>query len=223
MTRAATATYHKARVLIVDDHPLVRRGLTDLINAEPDLGVCGEAEDAAGGLERLATDPDVVIIDISLKKGDGVELVKQVKACRPDAKILVCSMHDEAIFAPRALRAGATGYISKQEATERIIEAIRRVLGGELFLSGRMTTRFLGDRAQSGPRRQPLADDRLSDRELAVYELIGQGCTTRAIAGKLGISIKTVETHREHIKAKLNLANSAELSRHAVLWMMGNA
>ncbi len=207
-----------AKILIVDDHPIVRRGLAGLIADQPDLRVCGEAADASEALQQAETGaPDLAIVDISLKNSSGIELVKQFKARYDDRiKILVSSMHDELLFAERALRAGAMGYINKEEATDKVIEAIRRVLRGEIYLSLRMTDRLL-HRAIGGdakPEGSPL--DHLSDRELEIFDLIGHALTTRQIARKLHLSPKTVQTHRENLKIKLNLKNSAELIRHAL-------
>lgn len=212
------------RILVVDDHPVVRKGLLALINEEADLQVCGEAEDAVEALRQVdALQPDLVIIDISLKKGHGIELVKQIKARNQQVRMLVSSMHDESVFAERALRAGAQGYIGKQEVPEKIIDAIRQVLQGKIYLSPTMTERILHRAAHPDEVVGRSPSECLSDRELAVFELIGQGFTTRVIAEKLHISIKTVETYREHIKTKLNLANTAELSRHAVQWVLENS
>jgi len=216
-----TTNRKKTRVLIVDDHPIVRKGLAGLIREEPDLEVCGEAADATEALalvEKLA--PDLVLVDLSLKSGHGIELIKQVKSVRPGIRMLVSSMHDESLYAERALRAGAMGYVNKQEATESIVEAIRRVLKGQIFLSPRMTERVLRRMVDTGGRIDRSAIEGLSDRELTVFECIGRGLTTRQIAESLSIGVKTVETYRESIKAKLHLANYAELSRRAVHWVL---
>lgn len=211
-----------ARVMIVDDHPVVRRGLAELIADEADLEVCGEAGDAVEALRLLETArPDVVVVDISLQAGNGIELVEQIKLRDERVKTLVSSMHDETLFAERALRAGAMGYINKQEPTERVLDAIREVLNGQVFLSTRMANRLL----QSVVGGETLDQDpigSLSNRELEVFELIGQGLTTKKIAGRLHLSPKTIETHREKIKTKLNLTNSTELARRAVQWVLEN-
>lgn len=211
-----------ARVLIVDDHPVVRRGLAELISDEPDLEVCGEASDAPDALRQVETRrPDVVVVDISLQSGNGIELIQQIKERDERIKTLVSSMHDESLFAERALRAGAMGYINKQEPTEKVIDAIREVLSGQVYLSARMANRLL----QSVVGGETLEQDpigSLSNRELEVFELIGQGLTTKKIAGRLHLSPKTIETHREKIKTKLNLSNSTELSRRAVQWVLEN-
>jgi len=212
----------KLKVLIVDDHPIVRRGLAELIALEPDLEVCGEAADMAEAVKQIeANPPDMAIIDISLKSGHGLELIEHVKANHADVKMLVSSMHDELLFAERSLRAGALGYIPKHEPTETLLDAIRQVLRGEIYLTARMSNRlmhnFVGKPADTDPIKT------LSNRELEVFEMIGQGLTTQQIAGKLKLSAKTIETHREKIKGKLDLKNSTELSRRAVQWVLENA
>jgi DNA-binding NarL/FixJ family response regulator len=211
----------KTRILLVDDHPVVRKGLTALIEEEEDLEVCGEAADSMEALEQIdKLQPDLVVVDISLKKGDGLDLVKQIRSRDKVLYVLVASMHDESLFAERALRAGAQGYINKEEASTNIIAALRQILSNKIYLSAAMTDRLI--QRLTNPEAVPgeLAVDRLSDRELTVFEQIGQGRTTRQIAEQLHLSIKTVETYRENIKTKLNLANGAELSRHAVQWVL---
>ncbi|MGA2034928.1 MAG: response regulator transcription factor [Thermoguttaceae bacterium] len=210
----------RVRILIVDDHPLVRRGLSDTISAEPDLEVCGEAADTEEALRLVeASHPHVVIVDLSLKTGHGIDLIEQIKARDDQVKMLVASMHDEALFAERVLRAGAVGYLSKQEPPEKIIDAIRRVMRGEVCLSPRMANRLL----HSVVGGESLGHDpiqMLSNRELEVFDMIGQGMSTKQIAGKLNLSHKTIETHREKIKTKLNLSNANELSHRAVQWVL---
>jgi len=211
----------KAKVLLVDDHPIVRQGLGQLINEEPDLSIVGEAEDFQQALAAIDTaNPDVAIVDISLKDRSGIELIKEIRAKRPDLPILVLSMHDESLHAERVLRAGAKGYIMKQEATEQVMNAIRRVLRGEVYLSERMSSRMV-NRLVAGPQNvggSPI--ERLSDREFEVFQMIGQGVGPSEIAEKLGLSVKTVETHRERIKEKLNLASGSELIRYAMQYVM---
>ena len=212
----------KYRILIVDDHPIVRRGLRELVADEPDLEVCGEAEDVSQALEQLETArPDVVVVDLTLKSGHGLELIQEIKARNDRIKMLVSSMHDESLFAERALRAGAAGYVSKQESPDKIIDAVRQVLRGEIYLSTRMASRLL-HRVATGERLEKDPIQSLSDRELEVFEMVGQGLTTKQIARKLDLSHKTIETHREKIKTKLNLRNSTELSRHATQWVLEN-
>ena len=211
------------KVLLVDDHPIVRHGLTQLIEQAPNLEVCGEAASSAEALQLLReTDPDVVVIDISLGGGNGLELIKQIKAQGSDARMLVSSMHDELLYAERSLRAGAMGYINKIEGTERIIEAIEQILTGRIFLSGPMTERVLQRMMRNEPEPGASPIDALSDRELEVFEMVGHGQTTRQIAKKLHLSPKTIETHREHIKAKLHLQNNNEMVRQAVQWALEN-
>ena len=213
----------KKRVMIVDDHPVVRQGLALLIDQQPDLEVCAEADSVADAFAKFTeSGPDLVIIDLSLKDGSGIELNKEIKARNEHAKMLVSSMHDESLFAERVLRAGAKGYISKQEATGNIVEAARQVLDGRVYLSPRMSDQMLHRLVASGEEADRSPIDSLSDRELEVFEMIGQGLTTRQIATKLDLSPKTVETYRENIKAKLNLPNGTALTRHAVQWLLEN-
>lgn len=210
----------KCRILIVDDHPIVREGLTTLIANEPDMVVCGGAEDTMTALQQIDTlHPDLVVVDLSLKDSHGIELVKQIKARDARIKTLVWSMFDEGLFAERALRAGAMGYVNKQQPIDKVVEAIRQVLRGDIFLSEAMTERLL-HRVVGGKtlEQDPVAT--LSNREMEVFQLIGQGKTTQQIARRLDLSAKTIETHREKIKIKLTLKNSAELSRRAVQWVL---
>ncbi|MBX9790431.1 MAG: response regulator transcription factor [Pirellulales bacterium] len=211
----------RTRVLIVDDHPLVRQGLMGLISTQPDFEICGEANGIAEALDLVTTTrPDVAIIDLTLKDGNGIELIKSLKERHADLKMLVVSMHDESLFAERALRAGAVGYVSKQEAIRTVVQAVRTILAGRLYLSPTMTERMVnlavGLRGE-GPS-SPL--ERLTDRELEIFEMIGRGLTSREIAQRLNLSPKTVDTHREHLKEKLELKNAAELTTHAVQWVL---
>lgn len=210
----------KRTVFVIDDHPIVREGLTQLINREPDLSVCGVAEDVYEALRSMEVlKPDIAIADISLKGSDGIELIKNLKTRMPGLPVLVLSIHDESFYAPRALRAGARGYIMKQEATENVLVAVRRVLSGEVYLSERMANKMLQQfvGVVKTPQRFPV--DRLSDRELEVFRLIGQGHGTRRIAEELHLSVKTVESYREHIKDKMTLSDASELVRHAIEWV----
>lgn len=212
-----------ARIVIVDDHPIVREGLVARIARQRDLEVCGEAEDVADALDVVKnTNPDLVIVDLSLKSGQGLDLIKKIKARSAETKMLVSSMYDEALYAERALRAGALGYVNKQEMSEKIIDAIRQVLDGKIYLSPYMTERLLQRAVGAVPQLQQSPIETLSNRELEIFKMIGKGMTTRSIAEDLHLSVKTVETHRENIKAKLDLPNSAELSREAVRWVMEN-
>jgi DNA-binding NarL/FixJ family response regulator len=214
----------KTKVLLVDDHPILRQGLGRLINAEAELTVCGEAEDAAKAFDLVGTlSPDVAVIDISLKNSNGIELIKNIKARYPALPILVLSMHDESLYAERALRAGALGYIMKEEASEQVLVGIRKVLAGEIFLSERMKSRMLQQMASGRAKVVASPIELLTDRELEVFRLIGEGRSTRQIAGQLHLSVRTVEAYREYIKAKLNLKNSTELIQHAFHWVHHDA
>lgn len=211
----------KTRILIVDDHPLVRRGLAALMENQPDLAVCAEAGDMGEALRQFdLTHPTLAIVDISLAGGNGLELIKRLVVRDSHAKILVVSMHEETLFAERALQAGAMGYINKQEATTRIIEAIRQVLRGKVYLSEPMTERLLKGVAQGVPETSDSSIASLSDRELEVFGMIGQGIGTSQIAEQLHLSVKTIETHRDRIKKKLNLESGSELNRRAMQWVM---
>jgi DNA-binding NarL/FixJ family response regulator len=209
------------KVLIVDDHPLVREGLIGLITAQPDFQVCGQAEGIADALQLASTTrPDVAIIDLSLGDGNGLELIKEMRSHWEDVKLLVLRMHDESLFAERVLRAGAVGYVSKHEASRTIVQALRTVLAGKLYLSQRMTEQMVQRVFGAGAGGTGSPIDRLTDREIEVFELIGEGVTIRQIAAKLQLSPKTVETHREHIKDKMQFKNATELTRHAVQWVL---
>jgi len=210
----------KSKVLLVDDHAILRQGLVRLINQEADLETCGEAEEGPKAFELVAQlKPDVVVIDISLKGSNGIELIKNLKARWPELPTLVLSMHDESLYAERALRAGSLGYIMKEEAIEQVLVAIRSVLRGEIFLSERMKAKMLQYLAtgKSKPSSSPI--EHLTDRELEVFRLIGEGRSTRQIAEELRLSVRTVEAYREYIKSKLNLKNATELVQHAFHWV----
>ena len=208
----------KKTVFIVDDHPLLRKGLALLINREPDLAVCGEAEDAQTAMKAItAGKADIMIVDISLSGPDGLDLLKNIRTVHPDLAVLILSMHDESIYAERALRARANGYIMKQEATEKVLTAVRCILGGEIYLSERMSRKLLHQYISNSVRPATNSElSTLSDRELEVFRLIGEGRGTRQIADKLHISIKTVETYQAHIKNKLSLASGRELVQYAI-------
>ena len=211
----------KKTVFVVDDHPLLRQGLAMLINRESDLMVCGEAEEAPTAMKALAAArPDIVIADISLNGPDGLDLLKNLRILYPDLPVLILSMHDESIYAERALRARANGYIMKQEATEKVLVAVRRILDGEIYLSYRMANRLLqqymsGQTAETDSRLTAL-----SDRELEVFRLIGDGLSTRRIAEVLHLSMKTVESYQAHLKEKLSLRTGRELMQHAIQWKL---
>jgi len=206
-----------ARVLVVDDHPVVRQGLRLLIDHEPDLEVCAEAETAADALEAIAEHkPDVALVDLSLKGASGLELIKDIRVRHADLPVLVLSMSDEGVYAERALRAGATGYLMKEAATDEVLTALRRVLDGGIYLSDAVASRLLAQLVRGVPADGGSPVDRLSDRELEVFGLIGRGLGTGEIARRLHLSPKTIETYRAHIKQKLNLADATELLQHAI-------
>ncbi len=207
----------KSKIFLVDDHPIVRQGLALMINREPDLSVCGEADNAPSAMQKIANEPpDLVVLDISLEGPDGLELLKTIRRTDPVLPVLVLSMHDESSYAERALRAGANGYIMKQEATEKVLVAIRRILQGKVYLSERLTDDMLEQFAHGSgaSKNDPLVA--LSDRELEVFRLIGTGRGTREIADELHVSVKTVESYQAHIKEKLSLRNARELVQQAV-------
>ena len=207
------------RILIVDDHPLVRTGFAQLIGDCPDLEVCCEAADMAEALRLIDSNPpDLAIIDLSLAGGSGLDLIERVKSRNPNILMLVASMHDEALYAERVLTAGARGYINKQEAQENIIRAIRQVLAGKVYLSEAMTDRLLSGLVDVRDEKRDI--ERLSNRELQVFELIGQGVPVSQIASQLNLSIKTIETHQAHIKKKLGLGSAHELTQRAIRWVM---
>ncbi len=214
-------TNHKrSRVFLVDDHPLVREHLRALLQREADLEVCGEAAEAPVALSQIGRlKSDLVILDISLKRSHGLELLKDLKRIHPDIPVLVLSMHDEALYAERALRAGARGYITKEEATVDVLSAIRKVLAGHVYLSDRMSARMMQKMVsgQANPTASP--DQTLTDRELQVFEMIGKGTGTRQIAEDLRVGIKTVESYRARIKEKLHLNDANELLQHAIQWV----
>jgi DNA-binding NarL/FixJ family response regulator len=211
-------------VLIVDDHPAVREALAFRIGRQPDMEVCGEAADVGDALRLIAAaEPDVAVVDISLKSGNGIDLIKRIKDRNKHIAVLVWSMHSEALYADRALRAGALGYVNKEQATGKIVEAIHRVLAGKVYLSQAMTERLL-QRTVGGSRekvaRSPL--DMLADRELEVFRMIGTGVKTAEIAEKLHLSVKTVETYRDRIRHKLDLVDGTKLAHFATQWVLEN-
>ena len=207
------------RILIVDDHPLVRTGFAQLIGDCPDLEVCCEAADMAEALRLIdSNSPDLAIIDLSLAGGSGLDLIERIKSRNPAILMLVASMHDETLYAERVLAAGARGYINKQEAQENIIRAIRQVLAGKVYLSEAMTERLLSGLVDVRDEKRDI--ERLSNRELQVFELIGQGVPVSQIANQLNLSIKTIETHQANIKKKLGLGSAHELNQRAIRWVM---
>lgn len=212
------------RVVLVDDHPIVRNGLTRLIEQEPDLAVCGEAANMRDALALIKREnPDLAIIDISLDDASGVDLMKAVKEVAPATKMLAISMHDEGLYAERVLRAGGMGFVRKNNALDVLIDAIRDVLAGNVYLSDSMKNRLLQQLAKPADAAGERPEEALSNRELEVFEQIGHGLTTREIANRMHLSIKTIETYRENVKKKLGLKNAAELGRHAVRWLLENS
>ena len=207
----------KYKILLVDDHPILRQGLALLINQEKDLEVCGQFEDAGKALDAVNNlKPDAAIVDISLKGSSGIELLKNIKVQFPKLLVLVLSMHDESLYAERALRAGASGYIMKQEATDQVLVALRKVLNGEIYLSEKMSSKLMHQLVSGRATDAGSLMERLSDRELEIFGLIGEGRGTRQIAEQLHLSVKTIESHRAHIKEKLNLKNATELVHRAI-------
>jgi DNA-binding NarL/FixJ family response regulator len=217
-------TTKKRSILLVDDHPIVIEGLKQLIDQQPDLRVCGELSDGRAALatvERLR--PDLAVVDLSLKDVNGLDVIKTLKAEHPALPVLALSMHDEMLYAERALRAGASGYVMKQEATKNLLGAVRRILDGGIYLSDNVTAKLLQRVANTKSTGKTSALEELSDREIEVFRLIGEGASTRRIAEMLKLSIKTIESHRENIKRKLNLQDAAELVQSAVAWVHDSA
>jgi len=221
MAKSRKKANRRARVLIVDDHPAVREALALRVNRQTDLEVCGEAEDTGDALKMAArTQPDVAVIDISLKTGNGLDLIKRLKARNAALRMLVWSMHSESLYAERTLRAGALGYITKEQATDEIVAAIRQVLAGKVFLSPTMTEKLLGRVVGEGGKvDERQGEERLSDREVEVFQSIGRGKSTTQIAADMHVSPKTVETYRVRIKDKLGCTTLAELIQRAVQWV----
>ncbi len=221
--RAGSAT-RRRRIMIVDDHPIVRQGLRRLMESEPDLEVCGEAETAREAKSMIRElRPDGVIVDVSLAQGDGLELVKDARAHYPSLPLLVLSMHDEVIYAERMLSAGANGYIMKQAASDQFLVALRRVLEGGIYVSEVVGNSMIEKFAAGGAYTSANPVDSLSNRELQVLHMIGKGLSTRQTAEALNLSIKTVESHRQRIKRKLSLRTAAQLMQYAVNWYAGRA
>ncbi len=222
MTPMRQPKQKKSRILLVDDHAVVRFGIAALINRQVDMEVCGEEEDGSRAMDAITTlMPDLVIADISLKDSSGLELMRNIKAQYPKMPVLVVSVHDETIYAEVAFRAGALGYLNKEEAIDKILTAIRRVLNGEVYVSDVLSAKLLQKQVRGGgsdiSNGSPVKS--LSDRELEVFQLIGQWKGTRQIADELHLSIKTIEYYREQIKKKLNLKNAAELTQYATSWV----
>jgi len=213
----------KHRILLVDDHAIVREGFMEIINSMPDLQVCGQAGTVGKTIDAVSRlKPDAVVVDLSLQGGSGLELIKDLKALHPRLPMLVLSMHDEALYAERALRAGALGYVMKREEAGTVMRAMRSVLRGEVYVSESMRGRMLHKLVGRAKEIRGKGVKGFSDRELEIFQMIGEGLTTRQVAQKLHVSVSTVETHRAHLKEKLNLRNGAELMRAAVEWVAQN-
>ena len=210
------------KIVLVDDHSIVRQGLAQLIMQEPDLVVCGEAEDEAGALKVVyAEKPDIVIVDLSLKSGNGIDLIKGIRNESPSTPILVLSMHDESHYVERALRAGAWGYLTKQEASSKVLTAIRQLLRGQVYLSDILSPDLLKRLLTTARNGEDPVVGRLSDRELQVFQLIAEGLGTQEIAERLHLSVKTIETHQAHIREKLDLKDARKLYQYAIRWGIG--
>lgn len=211
----------KHKVFIVDDHPIVRQGLAQLINQENDLVVCGEASDIPSAMEAiLKRSPDILIVDISLGQESGIRLIEETLLRKPELPALVLSMHDEFLYAERCLKAGAKGYVMKQEPPEKVIQAIKKVLKGEMCISEKLSAKLLQKFVAKRSDEQGSPIERLSNRELEVFQLIGKGLKTRKIAEQLNLSVKTIETYIEHIKRKMDIDDSRNLILHAAQWFM---
>jgi DNA-binding NarL/FixJ family response regulator len=212
-----------ARILVVDDHPIIREGLSALLAAQPDLMICGEASNISGALKIVADmGPDVAVVDIALNGENGLDLVRRMKVITPQLRVLVVSMYDDELYAERALDAGAMGYLNKQVASRNIVEAIRRLLSGKQYLSEETAARLAARKNEHLPDGARRGLSALTNREMEVFKHIGNGMTTAEIAGTMFLSVKTVESHRQKIKLKLDLNTSAELSREAVRFVMEN-
>jgi DNA-binding NarL/FixJ family response regulator len=217
--RRKAAARERKKIFIVDDHPMMREGLAQLIGQEADLMVCGEADDAAQALDQIEKlKPDLALVDITLRSTNGLELIKDLRIRSPALSILVISMHDESLYAERVLRAGGRGYVMKQEGGKKLMEAIRHVLSGKTYVSEKMSAKIL-DLFSGRPAEGASPVERLTDREFEVFRLIGEGLGTKQIGDKLRVSAKTVEAHRVNIKQKLNVGTAAELIRFAVRWV----
>lgn len=208
------------RVFIVDDHPVVRQGVGMLVDQQNDMEVCGDAESGPEALKKIGEiEPDLAVVDLSLKDSSGMELIKDLQVQHPEIRILVLSMHDETFFAERVLRAGARGYITKAESTLKVVDGIRAVMKGEVYLSDGMSSKMISKLVSGYGQPDKPSVDALTDRELEVFELLGNGYGTREIAEKLHRSVKTIETHRERIKEKLQIDSATDLIKHAVQWV----
>lgn len=210
----------KKKVLLVDDHPITRQGMRMMIGQAGGFEVVGEADNAAQAMELAAKlNPDIAIVDITLRTANGIELTKNLRAHSPELLVLIVSMHDEELFAERALRAGAKGYVMKHEASERVVQALQRLVNGEIYVSERVQARMLSRLANQRGGEIVSPVETLSDREMEVFQLLGNGYATRQIAERLNLSVKTIDSYREHLKLKLNLESGADLVRYAIQWV----
>jgi len=224
LTMGADNSTKRFRVLIVEDHPIVREGLTAIIQRQPDLVCCSEADGAVSALTAVATHkPDVILVDLRLRTGDGLDLIKALKTQYPDLKILVVSQFDEMVYAERAMRAGAQGYVMKEQAAQEVVVAIRTILAGGIHASPRISALALRRMVEARPQTGGGGVESLTDRELEVFQLVGAGMSTRQIAAQFSLSIKTIETHRQSIKHKLGLHGAGELVRQATGWLRTHA
>lgn len=220
MSARPKASAPKTKILLVDDHPMMREGLAQLIGQQPDMEVCGQAGDAREGLEKVRQlKPNLVVTDITLPGRDGLELTKDIQALAPGVAVLILSMHEESLYAERVLRAGGRGYVMKQEGGKRIMEAIRQVSAGQIFVSEKMSAKILEIFSGHRPETSASPVETLTDREFQVFQCIGCGVETKQIALELHISPKTIEVHRAHIKTKLKIKSMSELIRYAVRWV----
>lgn len=210
------------KVFVVDDHPIVRQGLIQVISREADLSVCGEAGDAPGALQGVIDgNPDVAVIDLHLAEGDGIDLIKQIHKRRPRLPVLVLTMHEEPFYVERAMRAGAQGFLTKQDAGDKVLAAIRKVAAGEIYVCDRVSPKLLKRLLAGGQNEEESPVARFSDREMQVFRFIGEGLGTKEIAGRLNLSVKTIETYRANIKEKLDLRDARELVQYAIRWVIG--
>jgi DNA-binding NarL/FixJ family response regulator len=214
------AMAEKIKIYVVDDHQIVRQGLTELIGQEPDMSICGEASDAPSGLQGIAESrPDLVIVDLNLKQGDGLDLIKSIHQAEPKLPVLVLTMYEETYYVERALRAGARGFLTKEDASNNILVAIRTLLRGEMYVCEKVSSKLLTS-LLAGQEDDKSPIERLSDRELEVFRCIGEGLGTKQIADKLNLSVKTIETYRANIKEKLDLEGATELVQYAIRWVI---
>jgi DNA-binding NarL/FixJ family response regulator len=210
------------KVFVVDDHPIVRQGLIQVISREEDMSVCGEAGDGPGALQGVAEGgPDVAVVDLHLAQGDGIDLIKQMHKLHPRLPVLVLTMHEESFYVERAMRAGAQGFLTKQDAGEKVLAAIRKLAAGEMYVCDRVSPKLLKRLLAGGEAGDDSPVARFSDREMQVFRLIGEGLGTKEIAGRLNLSVKTIETYRANIKEKLGLRDARELVQYAIRWVIG--